>query len=100
MPNWRAVKKKHADDAAAKRKPDPAFEAMLKKKSQVTPLKADQEWHVYTLVTEGDEMRCSLDGKLVSRHRSTGFAHPMKRWFSFLAPSTVWIDDVTIYQVK
>jgi hypothetical protein len=24
----------------------------------------------------------------------------MKRWFSFLAPSTVWIDDVKIYQVK
>jgi hypothetical protein len=53
-----------------------------------------------TLVTEGDEMRCSVDGKLVARHRSEGFAHPMKRWFSFLAPSTVWIDDVKIFQVK
>ena len=95
-----AVKKKHADDAAAKRKPDPAFEAMLKKKSQVTPLKADQEWHVYTLVTEGDEMRFSLDGKLIASHRSEGYAHDMKRWFSFLANSTVWIDDVKIYKVR
>jgi len=95
-----AVKKKRADDAAAKRKPDPAFEAMLKKKSQTTPLKADQEWHVYTLVTEGDEMRFSLDGKLIASHRSEGYAHEMKRWFSFLANSTVWIDDVKIYKVR
>jgi hypothetical protein len=95
-----AVKKKHADDAAAKRKPDPAFEAMLKKKSQVTPLKADQEWHVFTLVTEGNEMRFSLDGKLIASHRSEGYDHDMKRWFSFLANSTVWIDDVKIYKVR
>jgi hypothetical protein len=24
----------------------------------------------------------------------------MKRWFSFLVPSTVWIDDVKIWKVK
>jgi hypothetical protein len=24
----------------------------------------------------------------------------MKRWFSFLANSTVWIDDVKIYKVR
>jgi hypothetical protein len=95
-----AVKKKRAEDAAAKRKPDPALDAMLKKKSQTTPLKADQEWHVYTLVTEGDEMRFSLDGKLIASHRSEGYAHEMKRWFSFLANSTVWIDDVKIYKVR
>ena len=95
-----AIKKKRADDAAAKKKPDPALDALLKKKSQVTPLKANKEWHVYTLVTEGDEMRFSLDGKLIASHRSEGYAHDMKRWFSFLANSTVWIDDVKIYKVK
>ena len=95
-----AVKKKHADDAAAKRKPDPEFEAMLKTKTQVTPLKADTEWHVLTLVTEADEMRFTLDGKPVAAHRSPGYAHENKRWFSFLANSTVWIDDVKIYKVR
>ena len=69
-------------------------------KQVVTPLKADTEWHELSLVTEGDEMRCSLDGKVVARHRSEGFAHPMKRWFSFLVGSTVWIDDVKIYKVR
>ena len=62
--------------------------------------RADTEWHELVLVTEGDEMRLSLDGKVVARHRSAGFAHPMKRWFSFLVPSTVWIDDVKIWKVK
>ena len=78
----------------------PELEALLRTKQLTVPLKADNAWHTLTLVTEGDEMRCSLDGKLVSRHRSTGFAHPMKRWFSFLAPSTVWIDDVKIWKVQ
>ena len=95
-----AIKKKRADDAAAKMKPDPQLEALLKTKSLTTPLKADQEWHVLTLVTEGDEMRFTLDGKPVAAHRSPGYAHEMKRWFSFLANSTVWIDDVKIYKVK
>ena len=95
-----AIKKKRADDAAAKKKPDPALEAMLKTKTLVTPFKADTEWHVLTLVTEGDEMRFTLDGKPLAAHRSAGYAHEMKRWFSFLANSTVWIDDVKIYQVK
>jgi hypothetical protein len=95
-----AIKKKRADDAAAKKKPDPELEALLKTKSQTTPLKADTEWHVLTLVTEGDEMRFTLDGKPVAAHRSPGYAHDMKRWFSFLANSTVWIDDVKIYKVR
>ena len=41
-----------------------------------------------------------LAGRLAAHHRSAGFAHPMKRWFSFLVPSTVWIDDVKICKVN
>ena len=76
------------------------LDALLKTKQVTIPWKADTEWHELVLVTEGDELRLSLDGKLVARHRSAGFAHPMKRWFSFLVPSTVWIDDVKIWKVK
>ena len=84
-----------------RKQPLPAdLDALLKTKQAVVPWKADTEWHELALVTEGDELRLSLDGKLVARHRSEGFAHPMKRWFSFLVPSTVWIDDVKIWKVK
>ena len=84
-----------------RKQPLPAdLDALLKTKQVVVPWKADTEWHELALVTEGDELRLSLDGKLVARHHSEGFAHPMKRWFSFLVPSTVWIDDVKIWKVK
>lgn len=84
----------------AKKPLPPEMDALLTKKQITVPWKADTEWHELALVTEGDEMRLSIDGKLVASHHSEGFAHPMKRWFSFLVPSTVWIDDVKIYKVK
>lgn len=95
-----AIRKQRAEATASKAKLSPALEALLKGKQETTPLKADTEWHELTLVTEGDEMRCSLDGHVVARHRSEGFAHPTKRWFSFLVEATVWMDDVKIYKVN
>ena len=84
-----------------RKEPLPAdLEALLKTKQVSVPWKADTDWHELVLVTEGDEMRLSLDRKIVARHRSEGFAHPMKRWFSFLVPITVWIDEVKIWKVK
>ncbi len=76
------------------------LDALLKTKQVTVRWNADTDWHELVLVTEGDEMRLSMDGKLLAHHRSEGFAHPMKRWFSFLMPSTVWIDDVKIWKVK
>lgn len=78
----------------------PDLAALLKTKELTVPWKADTEWHDLVLVCEGDELRLSIDGQLVARHRSEGFAHPNKRWFSFGIPSTVWIDDVKIWKVK
>jgi len=84
-----------------RKEPLPAeLTALLQTKQVTVPWKTDTEWHELVLVTEGDEMRLSLDGQLMARHRSEGFAHPMKRWFSFLVTSTVWIDDVKIWRVK
>jgi len=93
--------RKRRVDAAAKKEKIPAdLEALLKTKNISVPYKADTEWHELVLVTEGDEMRLSIDGKVLAKHRSEGFAHPMKRWFSFLVNNTVWIDDVKIWKVK
>jgi hypothetical protein len=76
------------------------LEAVLQTKEKTVRWKADNEWHDLTLVFEGDEMRLSIDGELVISHRSEGFAHPCKRWLSFSAANTVWIDDVKIWKVK
>lgn len=93
--------RRRRDEAVAKKQKMPAdLEALLKTKSINVPFKAGTEWHELILITAGDEMRLTLDGKLIARHRSEGFAHPMKRWFSFLIPSTVWIDDVKIWKIR
>jgi hypothetical protein len=93
--------RKRRDDAVANKQKIPAdLEALLKTKNLTVPYQADTEWHELTLVTEGDELRLSIDGKPLAKHHSEGFAHPMKRWFSFLVNSTVWIDDVKIWKVR
>ena len=93
--------RKRREELAAQKKPLPAdLDALLKTKQITVPWKADTEWHALVLVTEGDEMRLSIDDRLIAHHRSEGFAHPMKRWFSFLTPSTVWIDDVKIWKIR
>jgi len=93
--------RKRRDDAlAAKEKIPKDLEKLLATKQVVEKWKADEEWHELVLVTEGDEMRLSIDGKVIATHRSEGFAHPMKRWFSFLVSSTVWVDDVKVWKVK
>ncbi len=94
------IRKKREDFAARKEKLPADLDALLKTKQTNVAWKADTEWHEIALVTEGDEMRLSVDGRLVARHRSEGFAHPVKRWFSFLIPNTVWIDDVKIWRVR
>lgn len=83
------------------KKPLPAdLDALLKTKQITVPWKADTAWQELVLVTEGDEMRLSLNGKVVAHHRSEGFAHPVKRWFSFLVPSSVWVDDVKVWKTR
>jgi len=93
--------RRRRDEALARKEKMPAdLEALLKTKSVSIPFKADTKWHELILLTVGDEMRLTLDGKLIAKHRSEGFAHPMKRWFSFLIPNTVWIDDVKIWKIR
>lgn len=93
--------RRRRDEALAKKQKIPAdLEALLKTKSVTVPFKADMEWHELILLAVGDELRLTIDGRLSASHHSDGFAHPMKRWFSFLIPSTVWIDDVKVWKIR
>ncbi|WP_157211154.1 hypothetical protein [Verrucomicrobium spinosum] len=94
------VQARRAEFLKRKEKLPPDLDAFLQTKQKVVSWKADNEWHELTLVFEGDEMRLSVDGKVLVTHRSEGFAHPMKRWLSFGATSTLWIDDVKVWKVK
>jgi len=94
------IRKRREEATATKQPLPPELDALLKSKQSSAPYKADTQWHDLTLVTEGEEMRLSIDGSPLLQWKSEGFAHPFKRWFSLLVGSTVWIDDVKIWRVK
>jgi hypothetical protein len=55
---------------------------------------------VATPACRGQAAGVPLDGRPLGSHRSAGFAHPAKRWFSLLMNPSAWIDDVKVYRVK
>lgn len=84
-----------------RKEPLPAdLQSLLKAKQVSVNWAADTQWHELVIITQDDEMRLSLDGIVMAQHRSEGFAHPVKRWFSFLVPNTVWIDQVEIWKIQ
>ena len=95
-----AVAKQREPFLKSREKLPPDLDALLASKTKELKWPADGNWHELVLVTEGDEMRVTLDGTFIGSHRSEGFAHPTKRWFSLGIPSTAWIDDVKVYKVK
>ncbi len=94
------IRVRRAEFLERKEKLPADLEALLQTKEKTVPWKADNEWHELTLAFEGDEMRLSIDGKPIATHRSEGYAHPVKRWLSFSASSTVWVADVKVWKVK
>jgi len=97
-------------DLAIRRRRDPFLKAkeplpadladLLAAKEKKLAWKPDHEWHELVLAIEGDELRLSLDGAFRGGHRSPGFAHPVKRWFSLGVGTTAWVDDVKVYRVR
>ena len=94
------IKKRREEFLARKEKLPADLAALLATKSRSFAWPADDAWHELVLVTEGDEMRVTLDGQPLGSHRSEGFAHPTKRWFSFLMTPSAWIDDVQVYRAN
>jgi len=93
--------RKRRDPFLKAKQPLPADLAdLLAAKEKRLPWKPDHEWHELVIVTEGDELRLTLDGELLGGHRSPGFGHPIKRWFSLGVGTTAWIDDVRVYRVR
>ena len=94
------IRKRRDPYLKAKQKMPDDLVALLAAKEKTVTWPAGNDWHELVLVTEGDEMRASIDGQPIGSHRSEGFAHPVKRWFSLGVGATAWIDDVKVYRVK
>lgn len=93
-------RKRSQEARAATGKLPPDLAELYQRKQAASPWTSDHEWHELLLVVEGDKMCAILDGRPLVRHQSEGFSHPTKRWFSILANSTAWIDDVKVWKLR
>jgi hypothetical protein len=92
--------KKREPYLKAKQKLPPELEAVFAPKVKEVDWAGDNEWHELLLITEGEEMRVLMDGKTVDTHRSEGYAHATKRWFSLGVGTTAWIDEVKVWKFR
>ena len=71
----------------------------ISRKSTSLPLRLKtNQWHqVYTTI-RGDEISCTIDGKLIGTFKSEGFAHPTKRLLRLLVAKNAFVDDVQIWR--
>ena len=71
----------------------------ISRKSTSFPLRLKtNQWHqVYTTI-RGDEISCTIDGKLIGTFKSEGFAHPTKRLLRLLVAKNAFVDDVQIWR--
>ncbi|GAB5561386.1 MAG: hypothetical protein SynsKO_30330 [Synoicihabitans sp.] len=58
------------------------------------------EWHLLQVHVRGDELTAVVNGELVGRFRSEGFAHPTKRMVRLLTSGHSAIDDIRIWRRK
>ena len=71
----------------------------ISRKSTPFPVRLKtNQWHqVYTTI-RGDEISCTIDGKLIGTFKSEGFAHPTKRLLRLLVAKNAFVDDVQIWR--
>jgi hypothetical protein len=73
--------------------------ALLSGKSAAFPCKLNtNQWHQVYATIKGDELTCSIDGKVVGSFRSEGFAHETKGLLRLLVAKNAHVDDVRIWR--
>ena len=76
-------------------------EALVASKSIRFPntLKTKRWYQIHATIV-GDELICSIDGKVIGSFKSEGFAHPTKRLLRLLVPTNAHVDDVKIWRIR
>ena len=79
---------------------DKALKKLLANKSKRFPFSvADHDWHDLLVVTVGDLMRVSVDGKVVGEFRSKDFAHATKQKINWTSLNSPDFDEIEIWSL-
>lgn len=74
---------------------------MVSQKSKTFPHQLETDrWHQVYATIQGDELTCTIDGKLIGTFRSEGFAHEKKGLLRLLVAKNAYVDDVRIWRVQ
>lgn len=73
--------------------------AMISKKTKTFAHSlSTKQWHQVSVTIKGDELRCTINDKLIGTFRSEGFAHETKGLLRLLVAKNAYVDDVQIWR--
>lgn len=79
----------------------PELTRLIRSKTASFPLELEAgQWYTLLVEVDGDQMRVSLDGKLIGKFQSEGIAHPTKRMITLAVNKSAWVDDVKVWKRK
>lgn len=88
-------------DAKKAKKLSPAQIKMLKAKTNTFKNKLElNKWYDVIATITGDEITCSINGKVIGSFKSAGFAHPIKQEMRLIVNKNVFVDDIKVWKAK
>lgn len=79
---------------------DAALRKLLASKSKRVPFSdSPGQWHDLILLTTGDTMRVSVDGKVIGEFQSEGFSHATKRKINWTSLNSPDFDEIEVWSL-
>jgi hypothetical protein len=76
-------------------------QAVNARTTQKRPIQLDgKQWHEMEVRIEGDQMKVTIDGELITAFQSEGIAHPTKSRLRLSVNRNAWVDDVKLVKLN
>ena len=75
-------------------------EELAKKGKKFTNTLETGKWHQVYATVKGDEVTCTINGKIIGTYKSPGFAHETKTMIRLLVAKNVHVDEMRIWRDK
>ena len=56
------------------------------------------KWHTVLATIKGNEVTCSINGKVIGSFKSEGFAHPDKQEMRLIVNKNAYVDDIKVWK--
>ncbi|MCM8542015.1 MAG: hypothetical protein NE328_17230 [Lentisphaeraceae bacterium] len=88
-------------EAKKAKKLSPEQSKLLKSKAKTFKHKLDlNQWYDVIATIKGNEVTCSINGKVTGSFKSEGFAHPIKQEMRLIVNKNVFVDDIKVWKAE